>query len=455
MSEEDEITMGRKAHPDVVRQFGRYDDDVLAGYVQRVGEQLASKSHRSDLIYRFTVLDTDQVNAFALPGGYIYVTRGLLAYLNSEAELAAVLGHEIGHVTARHSVRQLSMAQATGLGFGIGSIFVPELRTRAAQDVFNVLSAAFIRGYGRENELEADRLGAQYLARSNFDPQAMINVIGVLKDQEEFEIQLAKEENREPRVYHGVFSTHPDNDRRLQEVVATAGKPQGDGAGVVDRDAYFDVVDGLVFGDSEKDGIRRGRHFYHKELGIALSFPDGWRIRNQPSQVFSHPTTNDAFIRMTVEDIDKRISPEEFMKSRLNLDKLSEDYPIMPNELNGYSAVAKVKTPFGVRPVRFNVIYIKDKAYIVGSAAKNDELQRIYEDVFTETVESFHRLKKKEYTLAEALTLRVIEADENTTISGLAKKSGIQHHPADQLRLLNQFFPVGEPEVGQKLKIVE
>lgn len=196
ISENKELEMGRTYHPQIIEQYGRYEDEALQRYVEDVGKRLAAVSHRDDLVYRFTVLDSPVINAFALPGGYIYITRGMMAYLNSEAELAAVLGHEIGHVTARHGVRQQSAAQAANLGYTLGAILLPGLRTAGAQDLFNVFGGALLSGYGREHELESDRLGAEYLARSGYPSEAMIEVIGVLKDQATFAEAEAKNKAR-------------------------------------------------------------------------------------------------------------------------------------------------------------------------------------------------------------------------------------------------------------------
>ncbi len=211
LSEQDEIAMGRTSHQQVLEQYGVYDNEELQRYVQDIGARLAEKSHRNNLIYRFTLLDSKDVNAFALPGGYIYITRGLMAYLNSEAELAAVLGHEIGHVTARHAVRQYSATQMANIGATLGAILIPGMNQSVTNQLVQAFGTALLRGYGREHELEADRLGAEYLARADYSPQSMLDVIRVLKDQESFETQLAKAEGREPRIYHGLFSTHPDN----------------------------------------------------------------------------------------------------------------------------------------------------------------------------------------------------------------------------------------------------
>src|SRR3990170_6883888 len=158
LSEADELRLGRENDTEVRKQYGVYANAPLQAYVQQLGERLAAKSHRPQLKYTFTVLDSPEVNAFALPGGYIYITRGIMAHLNSEAELAAVLGHEIGHVTARHAVRQYSAAMAANVGFTIGSILVPELASRAGQSPLNTPGGALLSGYGRDHELEADRL---------------------------------------------------------------------------------------------------------------------------------------------------------------------------------------------------------------------------------------------------------------------------------------------------------
>ena len=455
MSEQDEIEMGRTAHPNILKQYRRLEDPALQAYVQELGERLAQKSHRSHLIYRFTVLDSTEVNAFALPGGYIYITRGLLAYLNSEAELAAVLGHELGHVTARHSVRQISASQATGLGLAIGSILIPELRNQAAQDVFNVLGNAWISGYGREHELESDRLGAEYLAASGYDPQAMLKVIGVLKNQEIFEKQLAKEEGREARAYHGVFASHPDNDTRLQEVVAKADALKTTTASRINREALLKKIEGMTFGDGEQDGIRRANHFYHKDLGFALSFPVGWRVENLPDRLVARSPANDALLMVNTTDLNERMPPSEFMAKRLKIGQLTQGEPLHSNGLEGYTAIATVNTPFGRRPTRFSVIYFKNQAFLFVGSAKDEKTPNRYDGEFLQTVRSLHGLTDQERHLAKALHIKIIKASATTRYADLARTSSIQHHAEEQLRLLNGDYPSGEPAAGEQIKIVE
>ncbi|MDH4111013.1 MAG: M48 family metalloprotease, partial [Gammaproteobacteria bacterium] len=190
MSEAQEIELGRKMHPQILQQYGRFDDEQLQQYVSEVGQRIAAKSHRPNLQYTFTVLDGDEVNAFALPGGFVYITRGIMAYLNSEAELAAVLGHEVGHVTARHSVRQQTGSTAAGVGAMVVGILTG---SGDLANVVNMASSALISGYGRDMELEADKLGAEYLNRIGYEPEAMIDVVRLLKNQEMLEVQMARQ----------------------------------------------------------------------------------------------------------------------------------------------------------------------------------------------------------------------------------------------------------------------
>ncbi len=376
MSEQSEIALGRKTNKEVLQQYIVYDDPELQAYVNEVGQALAMNSHRNNLIYRFTVLDSRDVNAFALPGGYIFITRGLMAYLNSEAELAAVLGHEIGHVTARHSVRQYSATQLTGIGTVLASIFIPGMN-QASNQLMQVMGTAFLRGYGREHELEADQLGAEYLARTNYDTESMLDVIQVLKDQETFETQRAKSEGREPRIYHGLFSTHPDHDTRLQEIVANASKYQSQTEGIKGEAEYLNKIDGLIFGDSPQQGITRGNNFYHESLGISITFPKRWNVTNLPDKLVINAPLGAATQQILLDDINKRISPREFMIQRLGLDNLTNDQPLTINGLEAHTGIATINTSNGKRSARFTVIYFNNQAYILVGVTKVPEACRI------------------------------------------------------------------------------
>ncbi len=455
ISEDQEIAMGRKGHGDVMKRYSLYENKELQDYVERVGRQLAAKSHRSGLIYRFHVLDSTEINAFALPGGYIYITRGLMSYLNSEAEFAAVLGHEIGHVTARHSVRQASAAQMAGIGATIGAIFLPQMRTQAGQQMVSAAGQALLSGYGREHELESDRLGAEYLARTGYDPQAMLDVIGVLKNQQVFDETLAKAEGREPRKYHGVFASHPDNDTRLQQVILAANQYKVTGTEIRNKNEYLALMENLVIGESAKEGITRGNNFYHAGMGFSLAFPKGWKIQNLPDRVVATAPGGGAILQMGAEDINKRISPREFMQTRLKLQNLKAEGRITPDGLEGHSAVAPIKTSFGTRDARFNVIYLGDRAFILAGVVKDQNQIQSYDQAFLTSAKSFHRITNKEKEIAKPLRLHMIKVKPGMTIAKLARQTPFTDHAEERLRLLNGIFPTGEIKVGQMVKMVK
>ena len=454
MSEAQEIELGRKMHPQILQQYGRFDDEPLQQYVSEVGQRIAAKSHRPNLQYTFTVLDGDEVNAFALPGGYVYITRGIMAYLNSEAELAAVLGHEIGHVTARHSVRQQAGATAAGVGAMVVGILTG---SGDLANVANMAGGALISGYGRDMELEADKLGAEYLNRIGYEPEAMIDVVRLLKNQEMLEVQMARQENRKPRVYHGVFASHPDNDTRLQEVVKAAGKVQNAEDRPPNRDLYLSHINGLPVGDSRAQGVVRGSRFYHADLGITLAFPTGWIVDNQRTKVVAYTEAKDAVMTVSAEAPPPGMAPKEFLGRMLQGVTTTEAAPLQVNSLDGYRAVVRSMTlPWGNQgPANVAVVYYNNLAYIFQGSTRQAAGLSGFEPVFLSSVKTFRRLKDNEFTVAEPDRIRVIQATRQTNIEQLAQKSPIKKYPAERLRLLNDLYPDKEPTPGQKLKVVE
>ncbi|NOX08614.1 MAG: M48 family metalloprotease [Gammaproteobacteria bacterium] len=448
MTEQQEIALGRKMHAQILKEMPRYADVRLAQRVQRVGERLARNSHRSNLVYRFTVVDSTQVNAFALPGGYIYITRGILAYLNSEAELAAVLAHEIGHVTARHAVQRQSAATAAGI---IGAIINAKVGVRGINQLTQLLGGALLSGYGRSQELESDRLGAAYLARSGYDPQAMLGVIRLLKNQA---LYAKKVSGTDKGSYHGLFATHPDNDTRLQAVIAAANSLRTDRQGQVGRDSYLQWIDGLMFGDSEAQGIRRGNRFYHQGLDLVLTFPQGWRLINKPQHVLARSVDGKGVVQFSMQDINRRISPRQFMQDRLGLKPLFNGRVYRIRGRSAYTAMAWSNSPFGRRLVRFVVVFRKDQAMIFSAVNSDSNNARRYDKALFALAESLRGLKQSERKLAKAQRIGLIRATRNTRFRQLARQSSLSDRAEDQLRLINGRYPKGEPRVGEWLKII-
>jgi predicted Zn-dependent protease len=458
VSEDQELRMGRAYDQQVKKESPVYDhkngnDPGLADYVENLGQKLARQSHRTGLAYRFTVIDSPDVNAFALPGGFVYVTRGILAYLNSEAELAAVMGHEIGHVTARHSVRQISAEQGANVGLTIASIFIPGLRNQAAANLSNIAAGALLSGYGRDHELEADRLGAEYLARTGYPTQAMINVIGVLKNQETFDAQLAREENRAPRAYHGLFASHPDNDARLREVIGEASRVASGGSVVNagdNRDAFLSKLDGVVFADSATQGVLRGNRFYHAELGLAMQFAADWRVQNLPDRLRAIAPGGEASIEVLLEAPVKG-APQDLLRRRVAVDGDIDTATVNGNP----AAIANVR---GAN-VRAGSVFLGTgehaKAFVLVGQAKTADLLRRHLEAINTTFKSIRAFADADRKDAEPLRIRIIVATAATRYAGLAKASPLGRHAESQLRLLNAQYPAGEPVPGQKLKVVE
>ena len=449
MSESQEVQVGRSEDPKVRQEYGVYDNAALQQYVNEVGQKLARHSHRPGLDYHFLVVDSPEVNAFALPGGYVYITRGILAYLNSEAELAAVLGHEIGHVTARHSVQQLSAATAAQVGASILQIFVPQARGGLGDTAVNLLGGALLSGYGREHELEADRLGAEYLARTGYDPQAMVKVVGVLKNQELFDAEVAKSEGREPRSYHGLFASHPDNDTRLQQVVGEAARFKPAAARTA-REDFLRKIDRMVFADSPSQGVVRNNTLYHTELGLAMGFPQGWRVKNQPQNVTATSPGNEALIDFRMAGPAKD-SPSEVLRGMVRVGFGAE---VTPATINGLPA-ALASTTIGGKPTRIAVVFLGKNAYAIGAQAQNSQAMARYLPAIEAAQKSFHALTGQERALARPLAVRVITADAGLTFAGLARNSPLGKNAQGHLRVINGMYPAGEPAAGQALKIVQ
>src|SRR5881397_3379258 len=290
VSESQEISMGRDYDKEVVASIGLYPDSGLQRYMQQFGARLAATSERPNLPWSFRVVDDPVVNAFALPGGYIYVTRGILAHLNSEAELAGVVGHEIGHVTARHSASQMTKQQLAQVGLVVGSIASSEFG-RYAGLASQALGVLFLK-YSRDNERQADDLGLRYMRRVNYDPREMPHVFEMLA-----RVSQAQGGGRVPEW----LATHPDPENRRgrieQEVAAL---PQSFSGAAVNRDEYLRRLDGLVFGNNPREGYFKDNYFFHPELRFRLTFPEGWTSSNGRQAVVAVSPQQDAMVEVSV-----------------------------------------------------------------------------------------------------------------------------------------------------------
>ncbi len=279
-----EIAMGRQADSSVASSIGIVNDPALESYVSDIGRSLAAKSERPDLPWSFKVVDDPAVNAFALPGGFIYVTRGILADLDSEAELAGVMGHEIGHVTARHSVTQMSRQQLQELGLGVGAILSQDVRKY--QGLLSGGLGLLNLKYSRDDESQADALGFRYMTRDGYDPHALLGV---------FEMLASVSGSSGSRVPEWQ-STHPYPENREEHIKKLLAEDSLPATGKVDRDRYLEHVDGIVYGENPREGYFKGSVFLHPDLKFQIRFPDGWKGVNQRSAVGAVSPGQDAMV---------------------------------------------------------------------------------------------------------------------------------------------------------------
>lgn len=454
MSEEDELQLGARMHPQIIQQYGIYRDQGLQNYVNNIGQKLAAVSHRPNIKYRFTVLDDDQVNAFATPGGYIYITRGIMAYLDSEAELAAIIGHEIGHVTARHAVRQHGKSSIVRAISAVAGMLTP---LQSGSVLTGYVGGALLSGFGRKAELQADGLGAEYLAKAGYDPESIIDVLRVMKQKELFEVERARQEGRKAQVYHGIFATHPDNDTRLKEVVGAADKLQVSPDAVVNTEAYLSRINGLVYGESSRNRIIRKNRFYDRGLGIKVTFPEGWAIRSSAGNVTATSPDGNASLYFGALPIAKRVVPKTILRQNMGSGNIRESNNITIDGLPAFLAISDhSKSVYGKRPVRYAFIADPNRrvGFIFAGAGRNDRHDIAADPEFIKSIFSFDRMSDADFRAARLPVISLLTADGISSYASLAENSVLGAHAEDHLRLLNRAYPDGEPVAGKIIKVV-
>ena len=277
LSEADEIKLGQKSDPSIVQMYGVYEDEDLQKYLNELGQKMVKVSHRSHLKFEFKLMDSPVINAFAVPGGYVYITRGIMAYMNSEAELAGVVGHEIGHVTARHSAKQYSNAQVAQLGLGLGTVLAPEFAHYAGMAAQGI-GLLFMR-FSRDHERQSDDLGVEYATKVGYDAREMSNFFHTLD-----KMQGESSQGGLPDW----FSTHPNPADRVVDVKKKAEewRTKVNSADLkINRNEYLNRINGLIFGENPRQGFVENNVFYHPDLKFKFPFPAGWKLTNLPTQV--------------------------------------------------------------------------------------------------------------------------------------------------------------------------
>jgi predicted Zn-dependent protease len=288
ISEAQEVELGRQAAQEAQQQIGLVRDPELQQYVSRIGLALAAKSERPELPWQFQVVDDPSPNAFALPGGFIFVTRGMLTLMTSEAELASVLGHEIAHVTARHSVNQISKQQLAQLGLGLGGILFPTVQ-ELSPAIGSGLGLLFLK-YGRDDERQADELGYAYALAGGYDVSEFGDV---------FEA-LGRASDGQAGALPNWLASHPSSEERVKTARARAAATPPSANAREGRNDFLRQIDGLVYGKNPRDGFFRDGTFYHPDLQFQVRFPSGWQGQNLTQAVVAAAPDGAAAVELTL-----------------------------------------------------------------------------------------------------------------------------------------------------------
>lgn len=444
MSPSQENEVGASEHQKIVQQFGLVEDKALNNYVTSIGNKVTANTERPEVKYKFFIIDSPIVNAFALPGGYIYVSRGLLALAGSEAELASVLGHEAGHITGRHSAERYSRGVVTTLGAGILSAAIG---SEGASQALGVGANLFMSSYSRDQENEADTLGLRYMTRGGYAPEAVPSFLYSLQRQSQLEASL----NGQSGQGFSYFSTHPATSDRVSKTKAEAGVyPQG---GNHSRDTHLNAINGMTYGDSAKQGFARGTDFYHPAMGFTFSVPQGFKITNQPSQVVA---TNNAGSVVIFDMVANKqgLSPSQFIGNVwLKEAKLQGLENITVNGLP--AATASLPGTVGGKAVTIRVVAISWQGKLVRfqMAIPNSASSALVEQL-KKTTYSFRMMSASEKKSVHPYKLRLYTAKANDTVASISRRMPFDTMQEERFRILNAIGPGQDVAPGARYKIV-
>ncbi|MDQ6957615.1 MAG: M48 family metalloprotease [Mariprofundaceae bacterium] len=453
MSEKQELALGQRYAAEVAKQMPLMPaDDPLVKYVNKVGQRVAAVSDRPELFYHFNVVDDTTINAFALPGGHIYIYRGLLTQMNSESELAAVLGHEIGHVTARHAVQRYTQAQGYQLGMAVASIFLPIPQT--VGQISNLLASAIIQGYGRKDELQSDELSIKYIAKAGYDVHATTRLLKTLKRLEDIRIKEAKDTTgKAPEIYHGAFSSHPETKERIEEAVAKSSGQQSVLA-EVGHNAMLAALDGYPYGDSPEQGAIVGQKFLHPKLGIQLEFPKNWVIKNTPQALTARLRQKKAFFILQLKELSKRRSGEDVLRELFRKRKLEALHTTRRGGFAVTQAIVNTSAKqVGQARVLATAALKGSKAYILTSYSQRAKFEDYRAD-FEAIARSFRSYDVKRDGDVPRIHLYTWKQGNNWKSLAKTDHNILGRFTADKLAALNGMDLNESPKGGTIIKIV-
>ena len=449
LSQDQEIRMGRENHPKIIKEFGgEYGTPELKRYVDGIGQLLAKTAERRDLKFTFTVLDSDIINAFATPGGYVYITRGLMALADNEAQLAGVLAHEIGHITALHHARRHGQSILANIGLAAVGI----LGGRSAAQLGQIGAVSLLQGFSRENEYEADELGVRYLSRVGFQPEAMAGFLAKLRSDSRLR---AKRRGESPDAVDqfNYLATHPAPQARVQRATALA-REKNVRNPMTARDIYLSKLDGILYGGDPDQGYIRGRDFLHPKLRFAFKVPPGFSLFNSNRAVYAFGPDKSRII------FDRASKPADgsmeyylgrIWGARLRLRDLES---IKVNGLDAATATTQVRTKDGNFNARLVAYRIDTQTiYRLMFLTPGTQTSRLATEL-RRTTYSFRQLSKAEASRLRPLVLRVIQVRRGDTVASLARRMPYADFQIERFEVLNGISRNDRLRPGQKLKMV-
>ncbi|MDZ4729839.1 MAG: M48 family metalloprotease [Xanthomonadales bacterium] len=425
VSESQEIDIGRQSAAAAESELGLVADQQLQDYVQGIGMPLALASERTALPWSFQVVDDPTPNAFAAPGGFIFITRGLLALMGNEAEMATVLGHEIGHVTARHAVKRMSQQQLAQIGVGVGSMISPTL-AKFGGLATSGLQVLFL-SYGREDERQADDLGYGYALAKNYDVREMVNVFSSLQHS----AQLAGQS-----PIPDWQSSHPNPAERIVRIEQKLETlPGAAPARRIGEDAFLSHIDGMMYGPNPRNGYFESNHFVHPDLAFQLDMPEGWKTQNMAQHVIGGSPDNDAIIQLSMTEGGRAEASDAFFAQQgLTRGRVESD------KVNGLGAIIghfEAQTEQGKLGGIAAFITLADSTYLILAYSSAEKLSG-YERVFTRTIDSFARLTDRDALARQPDRLQIVELSKSMTLTQF-NRSYPSAIPIEELALINQL----------------
>jgi predicted Zn-dependent protease len=448
MSKGQEVAMGQQSDPEITSFFGLYEDEALQKFINEKGQQMAAVSHRKDLKYQFKIVDSPVVNAFAVPGGYVYFTRGIMAHFNNEAEFAGVLGHEIGHITARHSAKQYSNAMIAQIGLAAGSIISPEFAQFA--DIAGQGVGLLFLKFGRDAESQSDKLGVEYSTKIGYDAEEMAGFFQTL--------DRMREGGEEIPTF---LSTHPDPADREQKVSKLADdwqkKVKADEL-KVNRDSYLKMIDGIVYGDDPKQGFVENNVFYHPVLKFQFPVPSQWIVQNTPQAVQMAEKEGSAMMMFTLAQGNSLESAAQATLQQYQLTPVESKH-VTVNGLNGIAIVADQQAQQGqqqqqaLRTLVYLIGYGGNIYTIIGASAKAKF--NAHARTFQNTMTGFEELTDSEKINREPERIRVREVQQTATLSSALSAYKMPQKRLEEIAVLNGMQLDERVERGTLIKVVE